>query len=108
MFNYEKVIESVKKTGKIIITGDACERSSHLKEFAQNISELCFDYLDAPPVVVGARNWITPAHELEDFFFPQPGWLLDAIHERILPLKGYTPKSNQTLGELQRRARGGI
>ena len=50
-FNYEKVIESVKKTGKILLTSDACERGSHLKEMAQTISELAFDYLDAPQVV---------------------------------------------------------
>ena len=43
-FNYEPVIESVKKTGKIIITGDACERGSHLKDFAQSISEMAVSY----------------------------------------------------------------
>jgi len=95
-FNYEKVIESVKKTGKIIITGDSCERCSHLKDFAQNTTELCFNYLDAPPVVVGARNWITPAYELEKYFFPQPDWIVDAFHEKIMPLKGHKVKNNFT------------
>ena len=33
---------------------------------------------------------------------------LDAVHERILPLKGYEPHTNQTLGELIRRARLGV
>jgi 2-oxoisovalerate dehydrogenase E1 component len=56
---------------------------------AQTITELAFDYLDAPPVVVGSRNWIIPAFEMEQYFFPQPEWMLDAIHERILPLKGH-------------------
>ncbi|MBM7582034.1 2-oxoisovalerate dehydrogenase E1 component [Caldicoprobacter guelmensis] len=107
-FNYEKVIESVKKTGKIVITGDACERVSYLKDFAQNITELAFDYLDAPPVVVGARNWITPAHELERFFFPQPDWIIDAIHEKIVPLKGYVPSNNFTANEQLRRSRLGV
>ena len=41
-------------------------------------------------------------------FFPQPDWLLDAINERILPLKGYRPKTNATLGELVRRNRLGV
>ncbi len=93
-FNYEKVIESVKKTGRIIITGDSCERNSHLKDFAQNITELCFNYLDAPPVVVGARNWITPSYELEKYFFPQPDWIIDAVHEKIIPLKGHAVKND--------------
>jgi 2-oxoisovalerate dehydrogenase E1 component len=56
---------------------------------AQTITELAFDYLDAPPVVVGSRNWITPAYEMEEYFFPQPGWILDAINEKIIPLKGH-------------------
>ena len=70
-FNYEPVIESVKKTGRILLTSDANERGSFLKDMAQNITEMCFDDLDAPPVVVGARNWIIPAHELEDFYLKQ-------------------------------------
>ena len=88
-FNYTPVIESVKKTGRIVLTSDASSRGSFLKEMAQTITELAFDYLDAPPVVIGSRNWIIPAYEMEQFFFPQPEWILDAIHERILPLKGH-------------------
>lgn len=107
-FNYEKVLESVKKTGRIVLTSDACERGSHLKDMAQTISELAFDYLDAPPVVIGARNWITPAHELEKYFFPQPEWILDAIHERILPLKDHTPTANFTKNEQIRLNKYGI
>jgi 2-oxoisovalerate dehydrogenase E1 component len=95
-FNYEKVLASVKKTGRIIITGDACERGSHLKEFAQTVTELAFDDLDAPPVVVGAKNWITPAHELEHHFFPQPSWIIDAFHSRIMSLPNHTCTTNQT------------
>lgn len=107
-FNYEKVIQSVKKTGRILLTSDACERGSHLKDMAQTISELAFDYLDAPPVVVGAQNWITPAHELENYFFPQPEWIIDAIHERIIPLKGHIVKNNFTINEQYRKNRGGV
>lgn len=107
-FNYEKVIESVKKTGRILVTGDACQRGSHMMDFAQDISEMCFDYLDAPPVVVGAKNWITPAHELEDYFFPQPEWIVDAVHEKILPLKGHTSSSNFTLNEKIRTSKEGV
>ena len=95
-FNYSPVIESVKKTGRILLASDASTRGSFLKEMAQTITELAFDYLDAPPVVVGSRNWITPAYEMEEFFFPQPDWILDAIHERILPLNGHQPKNDFT------------
>ncbi len=106
-FNYDLVIESVKKTGRIVISGDASARGSFLRDLASNITELAFDYLDAPPVVVGSRNWITPAHELEEYFFPQPSWIIDAIHERILPLEGYVSSNDFSEEEqLNRNARG--
>lgn len=107
-FNYDKVIESVKKTGKIIIAGDACERGSIMAEMAEKVTALAFDYLDAPPVVVGSRNWITPCYEMEKFFFPQPSTFIDAIHERIMPLEGYTPEANFTDGEMLRRSKLGV
>jgi len=107
-FNYEKVITSVKKTGKIIVAGDATARGSFLNDWAANIGQLAFDWLDAPVCVLGSRNWITPAHELEEAFFPQPGWFLDMIHERIQPLNGYIPGQNFTDGEMVKRAKKGI
>ncbi len=107
-FNYEKVVESVKKTGRIIIAGDASARGSYLNDLAANITDLCFDYLDAAPVVLGSRNWITPSHELEAAFFPQPSWFLDAIHEKMMPLPGYVPVSNQTCAQQMLRAKKGI
>nr|WP_319399789.1 thiamine pyrophosphate-dependent enzyme [uncultured Carboxylicivirga sp.] len=107
-FNYESVIESLKKTGRIILTSDANERGSFLKDMAQRLTELAFDELDAPPVVVGSRNWITPAYELEDYFFPTKEWILDAIHEKIVPLKGHTVSNNFTNAENIRRSKLGI
>lgn len=107
-FNYEKVIESVKKTGKIIVASDATARGSFLNDLAANISQLAFDYLDAPVCVLGSRNWITPAYELESSFFAQPSWFLDMINERIQPLKGYIPTENMTDAELVRRSKKGV
>jgi len=107
-FNYEKVIESVKKTGKVIIVGDACERNSVMRDMASNITEMCFDYLDGPAVVVGSRNWITPAFELEKSFFPQPEWIVDALHEKIMPLPGHVAKTNFTDIEKVERAKLGL
>jgi 2-oxoisovalerate dehydrogenase E1 component len=107
-FDYTKVVESIKKTGRVIITGDACERGSVMRQMASTITELAFDYLDAPPVVVGARNWITPAHEMEESFFPQPEWILDAINERLLPLKDHVPTRNFTVMEQLRDNKRGV
>jgi len=107
-FNYDTVIESIKKTGRIVLISDACERSSFLSDLAANITRLAFDYLDAPPVVVGAPNSISPCPELEQFYYPQAGWILDAIHEALLPLPGYTPAMNYTRVEKIRRAKKGF
>lgn len=107
-FNYEKVVESVKKTGKIIVAGDACDRGSYLSELARNISDLCFDYLDAPVAVLGSRNWITPAFELEKDFFPQASWFVDIFHERIQPIQGYVADKSFTDVEMIRRNRLGV
>ena len=107
-FNYDKVIASVRKTGRIIIAGDACARGSFLKDLAANITDFCFDDLDAAPVVLGSRNWITPCHELEEAFFPQPSWFLDAIHEKMFPLKDYVPSGNFTAAQEVLRAKKGV
>ncbi|MDP4226144.1 MAG: transketolase C-terminal domain-containing protein, partial [Bacteroidota bacterium] len=107
-FNYDLVIESVKKTGKILLASDATTRGSYLNDLAANITELAFDELDAPVVVLGSRNWITPAHEMEKYFFPQPDTIIDAIHEKIIPLKGHTAKNNFTRNEHLRRSRMGV
>lgn len=107
-FDYGPVLESVKKTGRILLASDACERGSYLQTLAANIQELAFDYLDGPAVTVGAKNWITPAAEMEDLFFPQPGWLLDAIHAQILPLAGYQPGSDRSLAARLRDHREGV
>ncbi len=107
-FNYEKVISSVKKTRKILLCSDACERGSVLQTMAAKISQFAFDELDAPPTVVGARNWITPADEVEDAFFPYPNDIIDAVHEHILPLKGYTVSRDCSVGDLMRRSAQGI
>ncbi|NQU42335.1 dehydrogenase [bacterium] len=107
-FNYEVVIESVKKTRKILLASDACDRGSYLHTIASKISELAFDELDAPPVVVGARNWITPPAELEEAFFPQLSNILDAIHTQILPLKGYQVQRECSSGDRIRREKEGV
>jgi 2-oxoisovalerate dehydrogenase E1 component len=106
--DYDVLVESVKKTGRVILASDAVERGNVFHNVANNLSQLCFDSLDAPPVVLGARNWISPAAEMEEDFFPQPEWLIDLVHERILPLAGHTPTTVQTTGELVRINRGGV
>jgi 2-oxoisovalerate dehydrogenase E1 component len=106
--NYDKLVESVKKTGRVVLASDAVERGSALHNIADNLTTLCFDHLDAPPVVIGAKNWISPAAEMEKDYYPQADWMIDAIHQRILPLPGHIVKHNYTSGEMLRIARKGV
>jgi 2-oxoisovalerate dehydrogenase E1 component len=106
--NLDTIIRSLTKTGKLVLTSDACERGSFLHTIAGNITQIAFDELDGPPVVVGSRNWITPAAEMEEEFFPQEEWILDAIHERLLRLPGHEVTTEQSSDELLRRSRTGL
>jgi 2-oxoisovalerate dehydrogenase E1 component len=105
--NYGPLVESVKKTGKVLLASDACERGSFMHTMASNLTQLAFNYLDGPIAVLGSRNWITPPAELEDAFFPQSEWMIDAIHERILPLPGHRVSTVQTTNDILRRNRLG-
>ncbi len=106
--NYAPLLESVRKTGRLLLASDAVERGSFLHSVASTVQTLAFDDLDAPVTVVGSRNWITPAAELEQLYFPQPEWIVDTVHERIVPLKGHQPGTVQTTLDLARRQRNGV
>ncbi|MCD8138658.1 MAG: hypothetical protein LUE17_02575 [Planctomycetaceae bacterium] len=106
--NYEPIVESVKKTGNLLLASDACERGSYMHDVASTVTGLAFDYLDAPVAVVGSRNWITPAAEQEEAFFPQDFWLVDAVHQRIRPLPGHQPRLNFSNGEIARINKHGV
>ncbi|MBN2308000.1 MAG: dehydrogenase [Candidatus Hydrogenedentes bacterium] len=107
-FDYEIVCDSVKKTGKLIVASDACERGAYTHTVASQVTQLAFDYLDAPVSVIGAENWIVPPAELEDFYYPQTEWFLDAYHTQIKPLPGYTPSTDRTRNEVLKRSKYGV
>ncbi len=106
--NYAPLAASARKTGKVLLASDATERGSFLHTMASNISQLAFDYLDGPVAVLGARNWITPPAELDEHFFPSADWMIDMIHQRLLPLPGYQPRSEQGARTIMQRARAGV
>ena len=106
--NYAPIVESVSKTGLVLLASDASERGSFLHTMASNISQLAFDYLDGPVAVLGSRNWITPPAELDESFFPGADGMIDIIHQRLLPLPGYQPRSEQGAPEIIRRNRAGV
>ncbi len=107
-FDYDPVLESVRKTGRILVAADACERGSHVNTLAAAIQELAFDDLDAPVAVLGARNWITPSAEMEDCYFPTPAGIIDAVSDRLLRVPGRSPSPDGDPAERLRRSRLGI
>jgi len=107
-FHYEKLAESVKKTGKLIMASDACDRGSYLHTVASKISQIAFDYLDAPPVVLGAHDWIVPPAEKEEDYFPQPHWFVDAYHQQIAPIQGHQPRLLRTPEEMMALSKYGV
>lgn len=106
--NYDKLIASIKKTGRCVLVTDSAERGSYVHTVASNLDRLCFDYLDAPCVVVGSKNWITPPAEMEAYYFEHASNILDAINEQIVPLKGYVPVHNYTDAEFLRTQKAGV
>lgn len=107
-FFYDKLLASVKKTGFLLLVADAVTRGGFLNDIAANVTRMAFDYLDAPPVVIGARNWIAPAFEYDKEFAPQAQWMIDAIHENFFPLRDYIPVYDMSNREMIRRAKLGV
>jgi len=67
----DTVIESVKKTGRVVGVTEAYKTGSFISELFTVISELAFDYLDAPMVRVAAADVPMPmAETLEDAAVP--------------------------------------
>lgn len=107
-FNYDLVLKSLQKTGKILLINNGVERNNFMRHMASTISELAFDALDASPVVLGARNWIMPGAGLDKWIYPQADNILAAINQKIMPLKNFVAKRNETYIELLRRNKKGV
>ena len=106
--NYTPLIESIKKTGKVLLVSTATERGSFMHTVASNLSEKAFEHLDRAPCVIGARNWISPPAELEKSFFPNNNTILDTINQNLIVLEGYIDTSTQTREERLRRNKLGV
>jgi 2-oxoisovalerate dehydrogenase E1 component len=45
---------------------------------------------------------------MENFFFPQPEWFIDAIHEKIIPLKGHVSRTDFSSAKSLKLNREGV
>ncbi|AYM19963.1 hypothetical protein At15955_49780 (plasmid) [Agrobacterium tumefaciens] len=86
-FNYDKVIESVKKTGHLLVVSEASERGSFGMTISSNMTRFAYDDLKAAPRVLGSPNWIVPGAEMESTYFPQVGDIIDVVTSDFYPAK---------------------
>lgn len=86
-FNYETVLKSVKKTGRILLVSEASERGSFLMTLAANIGRYGHGDLAAAPRVLGSPNWIVPGAEMESTYFPQAHDIVDIVCSELMPEK---------------------
>ena len=69
--DYDLILESVKKTSRLVIVDEDTPRCSVASEIAAVMTEEAFDYLDAPPLRVNAPHTPVPyPQHLESLYIP--------------------------------------
>jgi len=74
------VIESVKKTGRLVTVEEGYPQSSVGTEIATRVQQQAFDYLDAPIITIAGKDVPMPyAANLEKLALPNVGEIVDAV-----------------------------
>jgi 2-oxoisovalerate dehydrogenase E1 component len=85
-YDFEAILESVKKTNKVLLLQEAAKTHGFMAEVAARLSFEAFQYLDAPITRIGALDCPVPYSKvLEDTVLPQS----KEIEEAILKLLRY-------------------
>ena len=83
-FDKETIIDSVKKTGKILFVHEARKQGGISGELSSLITEEAFEYLDAPPIRIGAINTPVPlSPPLEKAYLPNTEEILIALRDLL-------------------------
>jgi pyruvate dehydrogenase E1 component beta subunit len=78
------IVESVKKTGRLIVSHEAYRNNGFGGEIISRVVEAAFDYLDAPPLRVCARDVPMPYNAtLETAALPQVEDLINAARALV-------------------------
>lgn len=75
------IIESVKKTGRLLIVHEAVKTLSVSAEIIAFVNENCFEYLEAKPKRLTGYDITVPLNEGEKYFMITPEKIKDAIEE---------------------------
>jgi pyruvate/2-oxoglutarate/acetoin dehydrogenase E1 component len=78
----ETILQSVKKTNKLVIVHEACKRSGYGAEIAAMVCEEAFYDLDAPIKRIAAYNTPVPfAPKLENYVIPDEKAIIKGVRE---------------------------
>jgi pyruvate dehydrogenase E1 component beta subunit len=81
--DFNTVIESVKKTGRLVVASEASSFVSVASEVAARVGEQAFYHLEAPVLRVGGFDVPYPPAKLEEIFLPDADRILEAV-DRVL------------------------
>lgn len=87
-WDQETIIQSVKKTGRLIVIDEANPHNNTATDIASIVGDKAFDYLDGPIKCVCAPNTPVPfATNLEQLYLPNADRVLKTANELIADLK---------------------
>lgn len=81
--DFPTIINSVKKTGRLVIASEASTSFSVASEIAAKVSELAFYHLEAPVIRVGSFDVPYPPAKLEELFLPDADRILEAVDRSL-------------------------
>lgn len=83
-FDLDPVIESVSRTGHLLLVSDGGERGSILHTWANAVQWSARSALKTPPRVLGAPNWIVPNAQMENSYYPQTEDIVQIVRTELL------------------------
>jgi len=80
----DTIIDSVKKTGRLVVVTEACKRGSVASDISAKVNEKAFDWLDAPVKIVAGLNTPIPYNStLEQASIPHTKDIVAAVKDII-------------------------
>jgi 2-oxoisovalerate dehydrogenase E1 component beta subunit len=77
------VVESVRRTGRLVVVAEAPSESSITAEVAARVQELCFHSLEAPVIRVAGFDTPYPPSKCEEDYLPDLDRVLDAVDRSL-------------------------
>ena len=81
--DFATIINSVKKTGRLVVASEASTSFSISAEIAAKVAELAFYHLEAPVIRVGSFDVPYPPAKLEELFLPDADRILEAVDRSL-------------------------